>query len=133
MRCGYRTGSSSFSEAHADGQQERRRRRRLHRCRPRRGRRHRDVDARPGVSGEHHHSAGSAMNQSLDLLGRTARILIVDDEPQNRDLIEAMLTPEGFLLQTAASGEEAIAAITHRPPDLILLDMMMPGMDGCQV
>ena len=44
-----------------------------------------------------------------------------------------MLAPEGFLLQTAASGEEALAMVAQQPPDLILLDIMMPGMDGYQV
>ena len=44
-----------------------------------------------------------------------------------------MLTPEGFVLLTAASGEEALAMVARQPPDLILLDVMMPGMDGYQV
>ena len=62
-----------------------------------------------------------------------ARVLIVDDERHNRDLLEVMLAPEGLLLQTAASGEEALAKVAQEPPDLILLDIMMPGMDGYQV
>ncbi len=62
-----------------------------------------------------------------------ARILIVDDEPVNRQLLEVMLAPEGFLLFTAANGEEALALVARQPPDLILLDVMMPGMDGYSV
>ena len=63
-----------------------------------------------------------------------ARILIVDDERQNRALLEVMLGSQGFVLLTAASGEEALAIVAQRPPpDLILLDIMMPGMDGYQV
>jgi len=62
-----------------------------------------------------------------------ARILIVDDERHNRDLLEVMLAPEGHLVVTAASGAEALAMIAVQPPDLILLDVMMPGMDGIQV
>jgi two-component system cell cycle sensor histidine kinase/response regulator CckA len=62
-----------------------------------------------------------------------ARVLIVDDERHNRNLLEVMLTPEGLLLQTAASGEEALAMVAQQPPDLILLDIMMPDMDGYQV
>jgi PAS domain S-box-containing protein len=62
-----------------------------------------------------------------------ARILIVDDELHNRQLMEVMLTPEGFLLLTAASGEEALAIVAQQPPDLILLDAIMPGMDGYEV
>jgi diguanylate cyclase (GGDEF)-like protein/PAS domain S-box-containing protein len=44
-----------------------------------------------------------------------------------------MLKPEGYLTVSAANGEEAIAAVAYAPPDLILLDIMMPGMDGYQV
>ncbi len=62
-----------------------------------------------------------------------ARILIVDDERQNRRLLEVMLAPDGFVLQTASSGEEALAMVAREPPDLILLDVMMPGMDGYEV
>src|SRR6185295_8859263 len=62
-----------------------------------------------------------------------ATILIVDDEARNRTLLEAMLRPEGHLTLSAASGEEALASVAHCPPDLILLDVMMPGMDGYQV
>ena len=73
------------------------------------------------------------MNPSPDAAAHPARILIVDDERQNRQLLEVMLTPEGFLLQTAANGEEALAIVAQQPPDLILLDIMMPGMNGYQV
>jgi PAS domain S-box-containing protein len=62
-----------------------------------------------------------------------ATILIVDDEMQNRKLLEALLRPEGYLTLSAANGEEALASIAQRAPDLILLDIMMPGMDGYQV
>jgi CheY-like chemotaxis protein len=73
------------------------------------------------------------MNPTPDITGHPARVLIVDDERNNRALLEAMLTPEGYLLQTAASGEEAVAIVAQQPPDLILLDIMMPGLDGYQV
>jgi PAS domain S-box-containing protein len=62
-----------------------------------------------------------------------ARVLIVDDERQNRQLLEVILAREGFVLLTAGSGEEALAAVAQQPPDLILLDIMMPGMDGYEV
>jgi CheY-like chemotaxis protein len=74
-----------------------------------------------------------AMNCRPDVADHPARILIVDDELNNRRLLEAMLGPEGFLLQIAASGEEALAIVAEQPPDLILLDVMMPGLDGYQV
>jgi PAS domain S-box-containing protein len=73
------------------------------------------------------------MNLRPDLADRPARILIVDNERRNRQVLEGMLAPEGFLLQTAASGEEALAIVAQQPPDLILLDLLMPGMDGYQV
>ena len=63
----------------------------------------------------------------------TATILIVDDESHNRKLFEVLLRPEGYLTQTATNGEEALALIAQCAPDLILLDIMMPGMDGFQV
>ncbi len=63
----------------------------------------------------------------------SATILIVDDEPFNRKLLETMLQPEGYATVSVASGEEALACIAARPVDLILLDVMMPGMDGYEV
>ncbi len=65
--------------------------------------------------------------------GRPACILIVDDERHNRELLEVMLKPAGFLFLSATSGEEALAMLSRQPPDLILLDVMMPGMDGYEV
>jgi len=75
------------------------------------------------------------MSSPLELPGSltAATILIVDDEIHNRKLLETLLKPEGYLTVSVASGEEAIAAISKTPPDLILLDIMMPGMDGYQV
>src|SRR3981081_2908194 len=62
-----------------------------------------------------------------------ARVLIVDDESHNRELLAVLLRQEGLLLLSVASGEEALALVAAQPPDLILLDVMMPGMDGYQV
>lgn len=62
-----------------------------------------------------------------------ATVLIVDDEPFNRKLLETMLLPEGYATESVASGEEALASVALHPPDLILLDIMMPGMDGYAV
>ena len=73
------------------------------------------------------------MNPAPAVPDRPARVLIVDDEPYNRQLLVAMLTPEGYVLPTAASGEEALAMLAREPPDLILLDIMMPGIDGYYV
>ena len=61
------------------------------------------------------------------------RVLVVDDETRNRQLIEVILGPEGYRLLSAASGTEALAAAAEHRPDLILLDIMMPGIDGYRV
>jgi putative two-component system response regulator len=63
----------------------------------------------------------------------TANILIVDDNANNRDTLEAMLTGLGHDLRFAQNGEEALKKAIERPPDLILLDINMPGMDGFEV
>ena len=62
-----------------------------------------------------------------------ATLLIVDDEPQVRKLLETLLQHEGYQTLTASSGEEALQLVALQPPDLILLDIMMPGMDGYEV
>ena len=60
-------------------------------------------------------------------------ILIVDDEPDNFDVIETLLLERGYELHYASSGQEAIAALDTVQPDLILLDVMMPGIDGIEL
>ena len=62
-----------------------------------------------------------------------ATVLIVDDSGVNRRLIQALLEPQGYVTRTADSGEEALTSVAADPPDLILLDVMMPGLDGRQV
>jgi DNA-binding response OmpR family regulator len=57
-------------------------------------------------------------------------ILVVDDEERIRALLEAYLTQEGFRVVTAANGREALSIATRERPDLIILDIMMPEMDG---
>jgi two-component system, cell cycle sensor histidine kinase and response regulator CckA len=64
---------------------------------------------------------------------RTARILIVDNERPHRQLLEVMLASEGYVLSTAASGEEALAMVEAQPFDLLLIDLRMSGLDGSQV
>ena len=62
-----------------------------------------------------------------------ATIMVVDDVPENVRLLEAVLVPRGYDVTTAGSGEEAIEKVGADPPNLILLDLMMPGMDGHEV
>ena len=60
-------------------------------------------------------------------------ILIVDDQPQNIELLEAYLAPQGYEIVTAKSGDEAFEKLSANPIHLMLLDVMMPGMDGFEV
>ncbi len=66
-------------------------------------------------------------------MSRPSTILVVDDEPRGRELIENLLLPQGHQLHLVADGPAALAAAAEHVPDLILLDVMMPGMDGFEV
>ena len=63
----------------------------------------------------------------------TPCILVVDDQPINVQLLKRKLEREGIRVLTATNGVEALAAIGKEKPDLILLDVMMPDMDGIEV
>ncbi|MDB5082151.1 MAG: hypothetical protein JWP00_4075 [Chloroflexi bacterium] len=62
-----------------------------------------------------------------------AHILVVDDVPANVELLEALLITDGYTVTTAADGYEALAFVAENEPDLVLLDVMMPGMNGFEV
>ncbi|MFH1996998.1 MAG: response regulator [Candidatus Omnitrophota bacterium] len=61
---------------------------------------------------------------------RAGDILIVDDESENRELLSAFLAERGFSVSAARDGEEALMKIKTSTPDIVLLDIRMPGMDG---
>ena len=61
------------------------------------------------------------------------QVLIVDDEPLNQEVLKAYLHEEGYCLTTASNGVDALRLVAADPPDLVLLDLMMPEMDGFAV
>ena len=76
--------------------------------------------------------AGSQSDEEADLRGK-GRILVVDDEPLQRDIAGKMLTVFGYEVDTASSGEEAVAYLRRHNVDLVVLDMLMPpGINGLQ-
>jgi DNA-binding response OmpR family regulator len=60
-------------------------------------------------------------------------VLVVDDEPHIRTVLRGYLEAEGFAVAEAADGEAALREVRQRPPDLVLLDVMLPGIDGIEV
>ena len=62
-----------------------------------------------------------------------ARVLVVDDEPQIRRALRVALGGHGYVVEIAVDGEEALVAIASHVPDVIVLDLMMPGTDGLEV
>ena len=66
-------------------------------------------------------------------MSKTPRILIVDDDETTLDLLSMQLHSDGYQVETALSGAEALEFIKRRMPDLILLDLLMPGIDGLEV
>src|SRR4051812_8182723 len=80
--------------------------------------------------------SATAVGSSREGEGKAAasrRILIVDDDTSSRTMATAQLSPVGYQLLLASNGEEALAAVEPEPPDLVLLDVLMPGMDGFEV
>ena len=74
------------------------------------------------------------LNNALSLLQiKGNNILIVEDRKEDAELLKSMLESEGYDISLANNGESALLSITENPPDLILLDLMMPGMSGFEV
>ena len=101
------------------------------------------VESDPGVGSRFHfrcplpESSAQAPRNSqgvgqvpLGYEGRRRRVLVADDEPENRRLMEQLLAPMGFEVQLVSDGAQAIEAVVHEAPDAVLLDLVMPVMDG---
>ncbi len=61
-----------------------------------------------------------------------SRVLVVDDDPRLLQIVAMYLSIEGYDVATARNGEEGLSEITSKRPDLVILDVMMPGMDGLE-
>lgn len=61
------------------------------------------------------------------------RVFVVDDEPDVIDLLRTILEVEGFAVETSTDGRDALARVLQRPPHLLVLDLMMPGLDGLEL
>jgi CheY-like chemotaxis protein len=81
---------------------------------------------------ENNPSLGFQISIRLPLAGQT-RVLIVDDNQATLQLFERYLAPHHYEVKKALGGQEALSMATEDPPDLIILDVMMPTMDGWQV
>ncbi|HEX7475700.1 MAG TPA: response regulator [Dehalococcoidales bacterium] len=64
------------------------------------------------------------------MTNKKVNILVVDDDEMARKMMEAMLAPQGYGVILARDGKEGVSAALSKKPDFILMDMMMPGMDG---
>lgn len=77
---------------------------------------------------------GGSKGVNMEVLqNATPTILIVDDLRENAKILETFLSPQGYRSVCVTSGREALDFVAHQPPDVILLDLMMPGMDGFEV
>jgi DNA-binding response OmpR family regulator len=61
------------------------------------------------------------------------RVLVVDDEPDVADLLRTILELDGFRVESATDGRSALARVLAEPPDLLVLDLMMPDLDGLEL
>lgn len=78
-------------------------------------------------------TANSTAGPNDDPLTMTADVLVVDDEPQVREIVASYLEREGFTVRTAADGTEALVELARQRADLVVLDLMLPGVDGLTV
>src|SRR5437763_8122993 len=90
----------------------------------------RGQDLRMGVRGGVAQSGGASLSGAAQA---EARLLVVEDDPNILELLSASLRFAGFTVATAHDGEEAVAAVAEHRPELIVLDVMLPDLDGFEV
>ena len=78
-------------------------------------------------------NAHAQLHVEVDAHAGAGRVLVVDDTPANVKLLEDLLGFHGYEVESASNGEDALAAMRSRTPDLVLLDVMMPGLSGYEV
>jgi len=66
-------------------------------------------------------------------MGKTAKILVVDDDPDMRETLQIILESAGYAVVTAEDGEQCLAKLKQEEPDVLILDLLMPRMDGFEV
>ncbi len=66
-------------------------------------------------------------------MSRPSRVLVVDDDPTVAEVVTRYLQRDGFVVETVGDGAAALEAARERPPDLVILDLMLPGIDGLEV
>src|SRR5262249_19095957 len=91
---------------------------------------YRQADQPQGISGRRGRYIGAWPRMSAT---SAAKVLVVDDTPHNVKLLADLLGAKGYDVLTAASGEEALAKVAAGTPDIVLLDVMMPGLSGYDV
>lgn len=84
----------------------------------------------PALPGEEDDDATAAPELLARAPGVTTRVLLVDDDPALRRILDRGLSDAGYAVETVMEPEAALEAITRRPPELVLLDVMLPGIDG---
>jgi two-component system response regulator BaeR len=68
-----------------------------------------------------------------DMKMETAEILLIEDEPNIREVVTLYLKRAGYTVRSVADGDTAIEELERNPPDLVLLDLMLPGVDGYEI
>jgi DNA-binding response OmpR family regulator len=71
--------------------------------------------------------------QDEGMTGAAGHVLVIDDDPTVRDVVSRYLTRAGYLVSSAADGEQGLATAAARPPDVVVLDLMLPGRSGLEV